>query len=90
MKDLIEALRETILLLDRSKDSGWTTQTVTQIKAILSENIKALETDGSFQKRTLGVLFAPTGSIQETAISNGWPDEYMRLASVVDLHTGTK
>jgi hypothetical protein len=87
VKDLIAALRETILLLDRSEDSAWAGQSVSEIKSILSENIAALEANGSYQKETLGLLFAPTGSIQETSIMNGWSEEYMRLSSVVDLYT---
>ena len=90
MEALIEALRETVLLLDRSEDSDWAGRTVAELKQILGENITTLETDGSFQRQTLGGLYGPTGSIQETAILNGWSDEYMRLASVVDLYTANK
>ena len=30
------------------------------------------------------ILFAPTGPIQEIAISNGWHDPYMKLAEEFD------
>lgn len=87
MKDLVAALRETVLLINRSEDSPWTHLSVMEIKNILNENIAALEDDGSYQRQTLAGLFGPTGSIQETAISNGWSDDYMRIAAVVDLYT---
>jgi len=32
------------------------------------------------------VEFAPTSTIQEIAMANGWHDEYLRLAEVVDRH----
>ncbi len=72
MKQLIEALRETVTLLDRSEDSDWAGRTVAELK------------------QTLGSLYGPTGPIQETAIWNRWTDEYMNLASVVDLYTANK
>ena len=90
MKSLIEALRETVALLDRSKDSDWAGRTVAELKQILGENITTLEARGSFQKQILDGLYGPTGSINETAIRNGWSDEYIRLASIVDLYTANK
>ncbi len=36
----------------------------------------------------LRILFAPTGSFQEIAISNGWGDEFIRLSEVFDAAIG--
>lgn len=39
---------------------------------------------GSVLKRKLDRLFAPTGDLQEISISNGWGDEFLRLANAYD------
>jgi hypothetical protein len=41
-------------------------------------------------KRHLGFLFAPTGAVQETAIENGWGEEFLRISDVVDQFTGAE
>jgi hypothetical protein len=38
----------------------------------------------SASKQTLTYLYAPTGPIQELAISNNWSEEFLDLASAVD------
>ena len=35
----------------------------------------------------LGVLFAPTGPVQEVAISSGWGDHFLTLAARYDAAT---
>ena len=40
--------------------------------------------------RELEIWFAPTGPLQEMAMSNGWSDEYMKLASRFDEAIGSK
>ena len=32
----------------------------------------------------LGFLYAPTGVIQDTAIDNGWGEEFLRIAEIID------
>ena len=34
--------------------------------------------------KLLNFLFAPTGAIQETAIDNGWGEEFLRISEIVD------
>src|SRR3954464_2302717 len=43
----------------------------------LAERLKAGD---KAAQQELRVLFLPTGDLQETAMSSGWHDEYMRLA----------
>jgi hypothetical protein len=40
--------------------------------------------DGCTDEAALATLFAPTGALQELAISSGWADEYARLADRFD------
>jgi hypothetical protein len=46
--------------------------------------IAALRSGGAVDRDRLRLLFAPTGSIQEIAMANGWSDAYLKLSSVVD------
>ncbi len=39
---------------------------------------------GHVPTKTLDLLFAPTGNIQEVSISNGWGDEFLRIAEAYD------
>ena len=87
MQDLINALEETLKFVQGSNESMLVSMPISELKTILIENITALKLNGSYQRRTLGGLFAPTGVIQETAMDNGWAEAYMRLSSVVDYYT---
>jgi hypothetical protein len=42
------------------------------------------EQTGILDKIQLNLLFAPTGSIQEISIDNGWGAEFIKLAAEVD------
>jgi hypothetical protein len=43
-----------------------------------------------YDSYALSFLFAPTGAIQETAIDNGWGNEYLRISEVIDEFTADK
>lgn len=48
----------------------------------------ALLERGELPAGTLRVFFAPTGPLQETALSSGWGDEFCALADLYDLAAG--
>ena len=83
---LAEALERTCALLERSRESDWSPLTPVEVAENLRESLRALEEGRPPNYRLLGVEFAPTSSIQEIAMANGWHDEYMRIALVVDRH----
>jgi hypothetical protein len=82
--DLINILRETVFHLNKSKDSMFSNDTVEEIKKIISENIENIESNNNIDKNKLQILFAPTGSIQDIAIDNGWGAEYLIISENVD------
>jgi DNA polymerase/3'-5' exonuclease PolX len=83
LKKLIAILKETktLLALD-GNDFSWSAwldqnQAVSEIDSIIT----ALE-NGSVPE--IGVLFAPTGPIQEVSLSSGWGNEFLELAERFD------
>jgi hypothetical protein len=52
--------------------------------ADLRDHIERLRRDDLSRLSDLRSLFAPTGSLQELAISNGWSERYMSLAKRFD------
>lgn len=82
--DLSSALRETILFLQNSQSSDWAGMSVEEMIHELEAILAGLEKAQFVDVQQLGFLFAPTGSIQETAIDNGWVDDFLRIAAIVD------
>lgn len=81
---VITALRRTLELVESSETAAYAHDTVEEIAQRLREAVRALETGEPVDRSSLGVLFAPTGSIQETSIYNGWSDECLALSQVID------
>jgi hypothetical protein len=82
--ELIRALEETISLLQESQSSDWAGLSVAEICAELEAEILKVTSSQPIDTKRIGFLFAPTGAIQETAIDNGWGDQYLRIASIID------
>lgn len=83
--NLKSALAELSRLLADSGESDWATAGVRELqgqidalrnKVFLTENDKA----------RLRFMLAPTGSLQEVAIENGWGDSFLRLADSIENH----
>lgn len=72
-------------MLAESGESEWATASVRelqgQIDALLNKGLLT-ETD----KARLRFMVAPTGSLQEVAIDNGWGDSFLRLADSIENH----
>ena len=71
-------------LLSSSEESIYAEAESQEIISILEANIRTLRTNGAYQKDDLCLLFAPTGSIQDTAIDNGWGDDFLNLSEEFD------
>lgn len=82
--ELISVLRRTIVLLQNSQTSAWAGISVDEIVQELEIEITRAKCAVPIDANQLKLLYAPTGAIQETAIDNGWGDEFLRLADVVD------
>jgi hypothetical protein len=83
LRNLIAVLRETrTFVAKEGNDFSWSswidqTQAITEINSILAE-----VENGSVPE--IGVLFAPTGPIQEVSLSSGWKNEFPGLAERFD------
>ena len=85
-RSLITALERTCVLLERSEESDWSPLTPVEVAENLRQAIGRLARGEFVDYRNLRIEFAPTSTIQEIAMANGWHDEYMQLAEVVDGH----
>ena len=83
---LVTALERTCVLLDRSEESVWSPLSPVEVAENLRQAIGRLVRGEAVDYFTLRVEFAPTSTIQEIAMANGWHDEYMQLAGVVDSY----
>jgi len=84
IETLISALEEMIILLKNSQSSDWASMSIEEIiQELESEIAKAKHSEG-IDTKLLGLLFAPTGAIQETSIDNGWGNGFLRISEVVD------
>ena len=79
LRKLIDVLKETrtLIALD-SNDFSWSSWTdqdraLSEIDSIIAE----LE-NGSVPE--IGILFAPTGPIQEVSLNSGWGNQFLELA----------
>ena len=86
-QQLIDILSKTIKLLEDSEDSDWSNLTAVEIREVLQGELYKIENNQSFDKSELAILFAVTGNVQETAMQNGWHDEYLKIADVIDKYT---
>lgn len=87
MKKLVSALEETISLLQKSQSSVWANMSVEEIIEKLESEITKAKRSKRIDAKLLGLMFAPTGVIQDTAIDNRWGDEYLRISNIVDQFT---
>ena len=68
-----------------SSDVIWTQyETAKEFRDDLDRYITRLTLNDKSCLEDMKVLFAPTGSLQEHSISNGWSDEYVRVAEQFD------
>lgn len=86
-QDLIDAIKKTIEFLENSEDSIWSNLSAVENKERLQEELNKIENNQKFNNLELAILFAPTGSVQETAMENDWHKEYMEIADIIDKYT---
>ncbi len=90
IEKLIQALEETIALLQKSESSGWSNMSVEEIIGKLETELARAKNAKPLDVKMLDLLFAPTGAIQETSIDNGWGTTFLRISEVIDQFTGER
>jgi hypothetical protein len=84
IRKLISALEEILVHLRNSESSDYSHTPVEVIIQKLEAEVAKGNNSQPMDTKLLEFLFAPTGPIQETAIDNGWGNEYLRISNVVD------
>lgn len=80
-REKLAAIDDLLRLLGGSDDSGFAVATVGEITAhVVSARNKLAIGDATGNKEIRGLL-APTGALQDTAIDNGWGDQFIDLAN---------
>lgn len=87
VEKLISAVEEAILFLRESQSSDWANMSVEDIIQQLESEIVKAKKSQPIDSKLLGILFAPTGAIQETSIDNGWGDDFLRISELIDQFT---
>jgi len=83
-QELIDTLTRVRTLLSRSRESAYAESKPSDMVAIINTSIQTLSENDSYARDDLILLFAPTGAIQDTAIDNGWGDEFIALSEQFD------
>ena len=87
IEKLISALDETISFLRNSRSSAWAATSLEALIDELASETNRIKNSEPPDTKRIRMLFAPTGSIQETSIDNGWGDEFLRISKIVDQFT---
>lgn len=85
---LLKVLEDVRLFTSESEDSGWAHTNLANIDALLDLAINELQNGRLPNLSDLRLLFAPTGSLQETSLSNGWANTFLMLAEEFDRIIG--
>ena len=86
MNDLKQALETSLEFLRGSEDTFWSFRTVHELEEFIKAQIETIESNQAINRKELGLIFGPTGALQDTSIDNGWGDEFLALASIVDRY----
>lgn len=81
MEELIVALEKVLLLLGKSQLSAWGASSPEE-----EMELNKIRTLQQADKKLLQFLFAPTGSVQEISIDNGWGDEFIEISEIIDKY----
>jgi len=86
---MLAVLGATRALVAQSREDGWPDEEPGECTELLDKMIAHVITpDSGAPPQFSCIQFAPTGPIQEIAMSNGWHDAYIELASEFDRLEG--
>lgn len=77
----LEAIDDLLKLLAKSTDSSYSGFSVEQLFERVESAREEIKGGNRKANKALWSLFVPTGPLQETAIDNGWADEFLIIAS---------
>jgi hypothetical protein len=84
--EIIDILNEIIRIVRRSEiDVVWSGyDTTDDVLSDLTGHIGRLTNNDLSRRKELKILFAPTGPLQEIALSSGWGDQFLSIAERFD------
>ena len=80
---LLIALEKTLALLRESESSLYGSLSVEEVIRQLEEELGKGRKSQPVDMCRLQYLFAPTGSLQEISIDNGWGDKFLEISNVI-------
>lgn len=84
--NLDQAIERTCEWLRKSEPTDWSPLEPSEVVDHLKAIQHSMRRGASWDYSKLELEFAVTSTIQEIAMFNGWHDEYLRLAAIVDDH----
>lgn len=85
---LVMALERTCALLAESDEALWAADSPRTVKGRLERVVRRARAGRRWDRDAVRLEYAPTNSLQDIAMENGWHDEYMEIAATVDSHCG--
>lgn len=84
-QSLIDILHQVLPFITADTDMVWTRyENWQQLRDVLQQHIIQITNGNLGSLDNLKILMAPTGTLQEHAIQNGWTSQYMQLAEQFD------
>jgi hypothetical protein len=83
--NMLAVLGATRALVVQSEREGWPAEKSAECGVVLDQMMShVINPKKNVCPKYASIQFAPTGPIQEIAISNGWHDSYMELSAEYD------
>jgi hypothetical protein len=81
---LVTALEKTLSFLQESESSCYGRLSVEEVIRQLEEELGKARSLQPVGLKRLEYLFAPTGSLQDISIDNGWGNEFLEISKAID------
>jgi hypothetical protein len=87
--DVIVVVDAVLAHLASSTEEGWSQRETNEfIESRVVDLRERVRTGDASAIQQLRILFAPTGSLQELSMANGWAEEFLIIAARFDQLTG--
>ncbi|MFZ5911493.1 MAG: hypothetical protein ACOYYU_15885 [Chloroflexota bacterium] len=86
MDELSQSLEKLLFFLKQSQSPIWSNADILEITRAIEAELKRAKLGENVDAQLLKTLLAPTGSIQEISIDNGWGDDFLGIANVIERY----
>jgi hypothetical protein len=84
IEPVIQVLEKTIFFLRQSATSQYARFSVEELISQLEYELDKIKKFNLIDRERLGYLFAPTGSLQDTSIDNGWGRNFLSWQNIFE------